>query len=471
MDEPAVAMIEMTNENTMFLKNLCERLPPYYNEEIAGMWREWRLARGKGAEGEWYEDRAFLYEVQAGYQEDMYKYLRSIGVKTPIGASNLPYDNLNLAIDSKMDFTDMHAYWDLCDRMDRIHNRPLITQSFLNPATIINTIGAAKVEQKPLVSTEWGSLWPNDWRAVDILATASYAALNDWDGLFLYAYNGGFGMSWDDLERKLYYGTVVFNYPAKMGLFPIASIIFLRGDAAEAVNKYSVSYDIDGLFDMKDGAYQDKLRLAGIPYISRLEKNFYRAEDNSGAAGVEYPSLKELSSRNKRVVSDTGELITDFENGIFILKSPRTFSFSGFTGREKQYEYSGVRFSSSSDFATFTITSMDGKDIEDSGRLLVTVVGRVRNKGQKLAPHLTKKPDDLARDVYILNKGAGPILVEAIYGEISIKKDNLNKVIRVFPLDEKGLRKSPVSLETGADDFSFRIPTPYKTIYYEIVKE
>jgi len=471
IDEPCVAMIEMTNENTMFLKSLCDGLPSYYRDEIEGIWRQWLLKKGREAKGKWYEDGEFLFEAQGEYQKDMYKYLRSIGVKAPIGSSNLPSNNLNLAVDANMDFIDMHAYWDLCDNLDRLHNRPLVMQSHMNPATIVNTIGAAKVYQKPLISTEWGSLWPNDWRAVDVLATASYARLNDWDGMFLYAYNGGFDMSWDNIsEKRLYYGSVIFNDPAKMGLFPVASLIFLRGDVSRAVNKYNISYNVDRLFNMK-GSYEDKLKAAGIFYVSRLEKEFYRPEDRLESGEIKYPALEEISRKNKRVVSDTGEIINDYEKGIFILKSPKTFSLSGFLDKEKGCEFSGINISSSSDFATITATSLDGKDLKGSRHILVAAVGRVRNKGQRLAPHLTKKPYDLARDVYVLNKGEGPILVEPVEANISVKRNSRRESLKVFSLNESGLRESEVSVEKGDEGFLFNISGKYRTIYYEIVKE
>lgn len=465
IDEPGIAMVEMTNENTLFLKSLREELPPYYTEEIRDIWEKWLIIKGRDPAGEWHEDGEFLLELQSGYQEEMYKYLRSIGVKVPIGSSNLPYNNLNLAADSRMDFIDIHAYWDLSDNLDRIHNRPLVMQSCLNPSTIINTIAAAKISQKPLISTEWGSNWPNDWRAADILTTASYARLNDWDGLFLYAYNGGWGLSWDNLEKRLYYGTVIFNDPAKMGLFPLASIIFLRGDVAGAANEYKVSYNVNKLFNMED-AYQDKLKTAGIAYVSRSEKDF----DRQDTGEINYLCLKELSPENKRIVSDTGELISDTEKGIFILKSPRTFSFSGFINKEIESENSGVSFSTTSDFATFTVTSLDGQEIGRSRHLLAAVVGRARNKGQKFTPHITKKPNDTKRDVYILNKGTAPILIEAIEGDVSIK-NNLRKAVKVFVLDESGLRKSQIPVKAEKGSFSFQIQKKYKTMYYEIIKE
>jgi len=326
----------------------------------------------------------------------------------------------------------------------------------------------AKVKDKPLMLTEWGTLWPNDWRAVDMLSTASYAALNDLDALFFYSYNGGWAMSWDNLEKKLYYDTVIFNDPAKMGLFPLGALIFLRGDVRTSLNTYGVSYSLDKLFNMVD-PHADRMKLAGIMYASRLEKDFYESEGNdSGSQEIGYPRLPELSEGH-RVTSDTGEIIRDPEKGVFILETPRTVSFSGFTGRQKKQEFEGLGFYTESDFATFTATSLDGRDIVDSRHLLIAAVGRVRNKDQRLAPHITKKHDDLKKDVYILNKGKGPILVEGIDAKVVIK--GKGRSFRVFSLDEKGLRREEIPVERDNNGYRFNISGRDNTIYYEIVRK
>ncbi len=282
---------------------------------------------------------------------------------------------------------------------------------------------------------------------------------------------GGWSLSWDDLENKLYYGTVIFNDPAKMGLFPLGALIFLREDVKPAFNTYKVSYPINRLFNMID-PYPDKARLAGIAYVSKLEKSFYEpGGKDSDSSEIKYPDIADLTKDKDKVVSDTGEISSDAKNGVFVVKTPRTFSFSGFTGNIGTQEFSGVKFSTKSDFATFTITSLDNKDICDSKHLLLTVVGRVRNKGQRFAPHLTKKTDDLTRDVYILDKGTGPILVEPIEGEITVKGNHIGKGAKVFSLSEKGIRESQISIDKGPGVLSFGVSVKYKTIYYEIIKE
>jgi len=472
LNEPCVAFVEMTNENTMFLKHAYSRFPASYKQDIEKLWREWGIAKGKKElASDWQQEREFLYNLQDGYQREMYDYLRSIGVKAPIGASNLPYDNLCLLADSRMDFTDTHAYWDLSDKLDKIHNRPLIRQSHLNPMTLVNIMSMAKVKGRPLIVTEWGSNWPNDWRAEDILTTASYAALNDWDALFLYAYNGGWAMSWDDLENRLYYGTVVFNDPAKMGLFPLGALIFTGNSVMPSSNVRRVSYKLDELFNMKD-PYSDRARLAGIAYVSRLEKVFnLDEEDRTAQSETENQAMVSSINRESGIASDTGQIFRDSEKGIFILKTSKVFSFSGFIGNVPEQEFNGIRFYSNSDFATFTIVSLDAKDISGSSHLLLTVVGKAENTGQKIAPHATKKIDDIKSDVYILNKGKGPILAEGIEGDIFIKRNAISEGIEIFCLDEKGLRKSSVKPSEGQDGFLFKISTAGdETIYYEIIR-
>ena len=470
LNEPCVAFVEMTNENTLFLERSHKDFPSYYEEEVHGIWKKWHSDKNiKSNYKDWYEDRQFLYELQDGYQRDMYKYLRSIGVKVPIGASNLPYDNLGLLADSHMDFTDTHVYWDLSDELVKIHNRPLIKQDHANPYTMINTMSIAKVKNRPLIITEWGSAWPNDWRAVDVIKVASYAALNNWDGLFMYSYNGGWGMSWNDLENRLYYGTVVFTDPAKMGLFPAAGLIFLRGAIKEAKNTYKISYDIGKLFKTYD-MHEDRIKLAGIPYTSKLEKDFNEAGDSMSKDQV-YPNIKDLRPQDI-IKSDTGEILRDFKKGIFMLNARNAFSFSGFIGGQNTIPASdNVSFFTEKDFATFTIVSLDGKKIIDSRDLLLTVVGRVRNTGQSFAPHITKKIDDLDKDVYILNKGSKPITVEPIEGVVTIKKSNNMERVRVFCLNENGLIKSEIQADSHKDYYSFRVSGADRTIYYKIVKE
>jgi|GEM_PF-368171 len=475
IDEPAICMVEMSNENTIFGDWITSSFTPYYREEIQQLWKKWLIEKGYSLSERpyrnWQEDREFKFELQDNYQRDMYAYLRSIGVKCPIGSSNYTHDNLSLFADSHMDFTDIHPYWDHPYRSTRIHNRPLIMQSYKNPETIVNTIARAKVFSKPLVLTEWDSIWPNDWRAVDVLTTASYARLNDLDGLCLYAYNGGWGLSWDGLEEKIYYPTVVFNDPAKMGLFPFGALIFLR-DAKPALNTYYVSYSKKAVIDMRDH-YYDRQKLAGIMYISKLEKRFVDSKEKDGSdSDIDYPDLPSNFTRDLyKVISDTGEMIRDSKNGVFILDTARTVSFSGFVGRLGRYESDRIRIYTIADFATFTITSLDGKAISYSRHLLVGVVGRVRNHGQRLAPHETKKVDDLEKDVFIISKGDSPILVEGIDGSISVRFEDSLDSIEVYSLDRCGKRAKKIDIKIDKNWLSFDLSKDHRSIYYEILRK
>ncbi len=463
--EPCVAFVEMTNENTLFADWIVTRFTPYYDKKIEKLWREWRKDRDKDSRpGNWSEDREFFYSLEKDYKNKMYGYLRSIGVKVPIGCSNTPHDNLNLVSESNMDFTDIHPYWDLVYRSKRIHNRPMIKQSHFNPYTLVNHLSRARVEGKPLVCTEWGSVWPNEWRAVDMLTMASYAAFLDIDALFLYSYNGGWGTGWGDSPDVLRYDTVVMNDPAKMGLFPACSAIFLRDDVKKAKYKKYVKYPLENLFAHSED-YRDWERTAGIMYVTGLEKVFIKNSRTPGK--TDYPGRESLFPEKHIAESETDEMIRDYKNGIFILNTPGCLSFSGFTGGE-EFDSEELNIKAESEFATFTVISLDGKNIADSSSLLLTAVGKVYNSGQKLAPHITKPVKDLKKDVYIISRGKGPILVEDIEGRVLFKRKG---GLRVFALDRYGIRKDELPVSAGSEGSYFDVSGAYKTIYYEIIEE
>src|SRR5262249_14002645 len=142
-DEPAIAIVEILNENGLYLGF---RAPtPYYDEELTAVYNSWLqknrspeqlkrlrkiasvpegdpIPRLKGQEPssapkERYEaEMAFVMETESRFYEDMSGYLKKeLGVKAPITGtadhshSSSPYPML--ASLSKLDVLDGHVYW------------------------------------------------------------------------------------------------------------------------------------------------------------------------------------------------------------------------------------------------------------------------------------------------------------------------------------------------------------------------
>ncbi|MFQ6097994.1 MAG: hypothetical protein ACE5O2_09740, partial [Armatimonadota bacterium] len=178
-----------------------------------------------------------------------------------------------------LDFTDSHAYWDHpsyeAGKESRLTNRPLIKQDPLSTQTLVNRLAPAKMSGKPVVFTEWNSLWPNEFRAADVLTTTAYACLQDWDAIFIYCYYGGWGLSFDEARPKIHHATVIFADPAQAGLFPACASMFLRHDVAAARNIIEVGFSRTDTFFPQGTPCKTKSIWPFAPYVSRVTKTYF----------------------------------------------------------------------------------------------------------------------------------------------------------------------------------------------------
>lgn len=276
VDDPTVALIQMSNEDALLLWWSWRGLPESYRQDLQRMWNEWLVRRVGGrqallrrwttAEGlvglEDDEDPAagtvrlepaapghpirrfdvqrFLAEIQRQYWEEQVKFLRGLGVKVPICGTNVVRSPAMLASWTPLDYTDTHAYWDH-PRFEKgrekfIHNLPMVRADPLSDAVLPTYLAMAKLAGKPAVATEWNSVWPNQWRAAATLMTPAYALLNDIDIVYIYCYLGGWGIGCDDARPKIHHGTVIFSDPAETGLFPVLALMYRRRDVKAGRN-------------------------------------------------------------------------------------------------------------------------------------------------------------------------------------------------------------------------------------------
>ncbi len=523
-DDPALALVELTNENDLFTPDNYLPLPQTYRDELKRLWNQWLLEKYKTHEAlkeAWTDElnicglrqreqlerqnielnleplyhcskisehpfrlievRQFLYNLQLKYQREMREFLRQIGVRVPIASSNLTLDDAVLSIDSAtMDFTDHHTYWDANENVDRIHNRPLIRALPYNPSTLINNIAFAKVKDRPLIVTEWGTLWPNSYRAADMVTTAAYAALQDWDGLFIYAYNGGWDMDWKNLEERLYYETVIFNDPAKMGLFPIASLLFLREDVLAAKDSIIFKRTPREVLIQEEAREKIASEISGLPYRFRIEKHFEFNEDYlRQAPRLIHGLVERLNNFDKAflrkqdfIESDTGELRWEFKNGLFWIKTNKSEGMCGFLNPGSEYRIKSFSFEGDSDFTCVLLSSLDGLPLSDSKHLILAVVGEAQNTGQRYSKRADKsivKEEKPKRDVHIISRGSAPILIKQIPFKAKLFRSTNDRAMRVFALNGAGERIEEISVLQSDSFFQFNEEKSAPTIYYEVV--
>ncbi len=180
-DDPAVCLVEITNENTLIEYDTAS-LPKYYQDEINKLTKNGKIS---------------LSKIEKKYMTNMHAYLRhAIGIKVPIsigGACNPTQWELEQEC---LDYVDIHGYWDhprfphkQWDVNDFfMHNKPMSTNS--NPG-IIGEFKKYSPKNIPYVISEWNHCYPNPYAYETPVLLASIARQEDWDALFQFDFAQG----------------------------------------------------------------------------------------------------------------------------------------------------------------------------------------------------------------------------------------------------------------------------------------
>ncbi|MDR9827428.1 hypothetical protein RCJ22_17620, partial [Vibrio sp. FNV 38] len=107
----------------------------------------------------------FKFELMSQFQQEMYDYMRGIGVKIPITGENVMTFFGVLKANRGMDFTDNHVYpnnipcWN-----EQTHICMSQAPSQMDHFRM-SYLSCMRSLKKPFFVSEWDMSWPNDYRA------------------------------------------------------------------------------------------------------------------------------------------------------------------------------------------------------------------------------------------------------------------------------------------------------------------
>ncbi len=177
------------------------------------------LSPSRARRDDWY---TFLQQTEERYYAGMLKFLKGdCGVKCAV-TGTCGFGPMGTYSQSKMDFVDGHAYWQHPIVPAQGHGifrigRFLILQWSISPRATLWDLAATRVAGKPFTVTEYQHPAPNDFQAECIPFIATFAALQDWDGVFLFDYGH------DANDDKISGFFDIESNPAKMPLMPMGA--------------------------------------------------------------------------------------------------------------------------------------------------------------------------------------------------------------------------------------------------------
>ncbi len=323
VDEPAMAVVETTNENSLFyfLRNQDLSLP-YYRDALQQRWNDWLLDRYKTRSSlakAWTdaagreallseEDPAsrtvafmfgaasrvpavadpqkfdplvspprlsdalrFLADLQRAYYRQMHGHLKQIGVRAPIAGTNQTFFVADTQVDaSENDFISRNQYWRHPNRnaqpFFKFSNEALLEVDIPTQRNPLSVIARTSVVGKPQAVAEFNFPWPNEYRAEGLLMAAAYSCLQDWDIFLLFSYGPG--------ERRLSMFQSQSD-PSRWGEFPAAALMFHRHDVAPAKNEIHVVHTVEDRFIPRPATPQgEQVDYGYLTFLSKTRTAF-----------------------------------------------------------------------------------------------------------------------------------------------------------------------------------------------------
>jgi len=477
-DDPVFAMTEITNEADLFemkgYQGKHDNSFPYV-WELRMSFKAW--LEEKGIEYDWENCELWAKEhpiidwkldVTMAYYQEMYDYMRSLGVKIPITGTNwLHNSHANTIAERNMDFSDGHHYY--YDWRWGEEDKFCANVQINGYKSIFPNLGAMRLDNKPYFVSEWDMPWPNSYRAEGPIYYAAVTALQDWTGMAIHTYAYSPKMeNMKILGKESSSSTIggipyregifsVWNDPAKFGLFQHCALIVRRSDITPANKKIGCTFP-ETLEKVVTTAYAGGLEKHRLTSILPGEEGVGCDEVISIGDKIEWedPNL---------IVSDNGQMWRNIAKKFGGIDTPRTKVVYGrltagrnaSAGAMDGTEVSGMKVVSKTDFAVIALSSLSNDPIEVCDNMLLTTIGRARNT------------DQVYDGDKMIEYGREPILSAAINATITLKTERTD--LKVWGVNAEGFYVGQVPAKFEDGNMTFTVGEKFPAIYYLIVAE
>lgn len=390
----------------------------------------------------------FLAQTEKAYFDGMRRTIREdLGCQALV-TGTIVFGPLGLYAQSDMDFLDGHAYW----QHPSFPGQPWDAGNWIveqiamtdrpEQATLFG-LAAQRLAGKPYTVSEYNHPAPSDYQVECVPMIASFAAAQDWDGIWLYTYSHS-NNQWD--RQVLYSYFDIDTNPAKWGFMRAGAAIF--DDIGVA--RVTVPLARSGTDPLAD--------LAGLHL--RYDRDLLAAVSNrSGLQAMDLIS-KALA------VSLSGELLSEGDptapiqwtmnqgQGLYGAVGESAWTYTGH--REHFGKTTGGRVQVTAPaFVAVAEIPLDGKALAESRQILVTACGRCENVGMGFSPD---------RRTVGRNWGKAPVQIEAVTGQVLLPKGNW----RCQALGPDGSPQTSVPIDTNGPTLS--LSPQHKTMWYLLTR-
>ena len=397
----------------------------------------------------------FLAETEKSYFDGMRDFIKSDLGSEALVTGTIVFGPLGLYTQSDMDFIDTHAYWQHPRFPGRswdagnwlVDQKPMT--DYPDQAAVFN-LAAARLANKPFTLSEYNHPAPLDSQAECVPLIASFAAAQDWDGIWLYTYSHS-SDEWNREHMNSYFD--IDTNPAKWGFMRAGTAIFRHG-GIQPLSGISVipltgpDEMLSSLTDLhlKHGSGMFDI-LAERARITRYE--MLKTQYVSALVGRSNSKDSDGSDTKLNWIVEQGK-------GFYAALGSSAWAFAGHAGRFEALTDGRISVTSPG-FVAITVTALDNAAVNDSRKILVTACGRCENTGMIFS-------DD--RQTVGRNWGESPVQIETVTGTVALPSGQW----KCQALGPDGMPSSrvPVSLRDGKS--ALELSPQYETMWYLLTR-
>ena len=399
-------------------------------------------------------------------------------------------------------WVDMHSYASLPSQHGETGSVMEQTSVHSNVARYVRELSNARQWGKPFTVSEWGQPFWNQWRHESALLVPAIAGLQGWDAICQFAETP---IQFDYAPKAPKRLQAIYPYgvggdPIMRAAERLAALIYLRGDLETARHRLRLQLDSEKLLTRSGGWEQvpeSLSRLALVTgigldvdarpakpepndwvidlqtdrpvWLSKLESAVMNA--GGEALAPEPAVLREqgiigknnrTSMRERRYESDTGQLLFDAATHRIVLQTPRTEAVTLVRGGAKLGALEVLRTSGP---ALYALSSLDGRPLTQSRRMLLFVLTDAQNTG------MTFEAGDRRK---LRNLGTNPPMLRTVEAQLAYRGGAAGQ-LRLRPLSLAGERRTPIEGEAIQDGRQWRIDTAAlpdgPAVYFELSVE
>ena len=392
-EDPALYIVSFTNENNLYAT---WREVPETAKRYQTLYLQWQKENHPGkAPGELTAEnrrfQEFLHTLQHRSILEQAKFLREeLGLKALRTDLNM-HNMIPLSLTrNELDVVDDHKYHDHRRSAGKRWGLPYVYRQH----SAIGTLGdevpgqlfAARLFGKPFSVTEYKFCIPNKFRSEGGAVIGGYAALQNWDALYQFAWS----QSDSAIRRDSALDSFAFVNDPLAALFDrLPMFLFRRGHVSPALERfawnvpanfwntdmpleYPINFSRLGLI-AGVGTVVDNRQVPGVQVISSSEA--------AGKAPLPDPkteALRQTFFRTGVAQSSTGELRLDSRKKTLTIRTPHTLSATLASGNltAGALTVRGVKSPS-----TISVSSLDQQPVARSGKLLLFHLTDVLDSG------------------------------------------------------------------------------------------